>query len=81
MQCWLLVAVKLINLKKQEMPRTVSLHQIEDLAKAESKNEVLLQTKLNTELHIIAESERTIIRLPFGNKFDIVDGCMIIHEK
>lgn len=63
------------------MPRTVSLHQIEDLAKAESKNEILLKTRINTELHIITENERTIIKFPFGNKFDIVDGCIIIHEK
>ena len=63
------------------MPRTVSLHQIEDLAKAESKNEILLQTRINTKLHIIAKNERTIIKLPFGNKFDIVDGCIIIYEK
>ncbi len=63
------------------MPRTVSLHQIEDLAKAESKYEILLQTKVNTKLHIIAEPDRTIITLPFGNKFDIIDGQIIIHEK
>ena len=63
------------------MPRTLTLHQIEDLAKAESKTEILLQTRINTELHIIAENERTIIKLPFGNKFDIVDGCIIIHER
>lgn len=63
------------------MPYTVSLHQLEDLAKAESKNEILLATSLNVELHIIAKSDRTIITLPFGNKFDIVDGQIIIHEK
>jgi hypothetical protein len=63
------------------MPRDVSLHQIEDLAKTECRNEILLQTKINTELHIIAEDEKTIIILPFGNKFDIIDGCIIIYEK
>lgn len=62
------------------MPRTVSFYHIEDIAKTKSKNEILLQTKLNTELHIIAKADRTIIKFPFRNKFDIVDGCLIIHE-
>ena len=63
------------------MPTTVALHQIEDLAHGDSKNEILLDTKLNTELHIIAKGDTTIIRLPYGNKFDIIDGLIIIHEK
>lgn len=63
------------------MPYTVSLHQIKDLAKAESKNEILLDTKLNTELHITVEEDRTIISFPYGNKFDVINGRIIIHEK
>ncbi|MFN7911929.1 MAG: hypothetical protein ACK5QC_08885 [Bacteroidota bacterium] len=63
------------------MPTTVALHQLEDLAHGESKNEILLYTKLNTELHIIAKDDTTIIRLPYGNKFDIIDGMIVIHEK
>jgi len=63
------------------MATTVALHQLDELAHKESKSEILLDTKLNTELHIIAKSDRTIIILPFGNKFDIVDGMIIIHEK
>ena len=63
------------------MPTTVALHQLSDLAESGSPNEILLETKLNTELHIITKSDRTIIDLPFGNKFDIVDGMIIIHEK
>lgn len=63
------------------MPTTVSCYTIAELAKAESKNDILLQTKENTELHIIAAKDRTVIRFPFGNKFDVVDGCIIIHEK
>lgn len=63
------------------MARTVSLHSIEELAQAESKNEILLKTKLNTEIHITAEADSTIISFPFGNKFDIVDGRIVIHEK
>ncbi len=62
------------------MPITLSFYKIEDLAKAESKNEILLQTINNTELHIIAVNEMTIIKLPFGNKFDIIDGCIIIYD-
>ena len=63
------------------MPKTITLHQLTDLATAELKNEILLDTKPNTELHVIAEADRTIIKLPYGNKFDIVDGCIVIHEK
>ena len=63
------------------MPTLVSKHDLYELAHEESKSEMLLETKLNTELHIIAKSDRTIIKLPFGNKFDLVDGMIIIHEK
>lgn len=63
------------------MARTVSFYSLDELATTESKNEILLSTKLNTELHIIEQSDRTIIKFPFGNKFDIVDGLIIIHEK
>lgn len=62
------------------MPRKLSFYKIENLAKAESKYEILLQTINNTELHIIAVNEKTIIKHPFGNKFDIIDGCIIIHD-
>jgi hypothetical protein len=63
------------------MPTTVSLHNLQDLARGASKNEILLDTKLNTELHIIAKDDSTIIRLPYGNKFDIIDGMIVIYEK
>jgi hypothetical protein len=63
------------------MATTVALHQLQDLAHGESKNEILLDTKPNTELHIISKLDQTIIRFPYGNKFDIVDGMIIIHEK
>lgn len=62
------------------MARTVSLYSLDELATAESKNEILLSTKLNTELHIIEQSDRTIIKLPFGNKFEFSEGLIIIHE-
>lgn len=63
------------------MPYTVSLHQLQDLATGDAKNEILLTTKLNTELHIIVKDDCTVITFPFGNKFDVVDGRIIIHEK
>lgn len=63
------------------MPTNVALHQLKELSHVESNNEILLDTKNNTELHIIAEGDRTLIRLPYGNKFDIIDGIIIIHEK
>jgi len=63
------------------MPTLVTLHQIEDLAHEESKDEILLGTNLNTELHIIIKTDKTIITLPFGNKFDIINGTIVIHER
>lgn len=63
------------------MPKQVRLHQLEDLSNEECQNKIFLQTKLNTQLQIVAQSDRTIISLPYGNKFDVVDGCIIIHEK
>lgn len=63
------------------MPTTVALHQLQDLAHGESKNEILLDTSLNVELHIISQPDRTIISLPYGNRFDIIDKQIIIYEK
>jgi hypothetical protein len=51
-----------------------------DLIKTDC-DEILLQTSPKIELHIIKQTEKTIIKFPFGNKFDIVDGCIIIHER
>ena len=62
------------------MPTQVSLKQLQDLALEDSPSEIYLETKPNTELHIISCSDRTLIKLPFGNKIDIVDGVIIIHE-
>jgi len=64
------------------MPTLLRLHQLNDLSHEESPNEILLDTQINTELHIIRKpSGETIIKFPFGNKFDIIDGQIIIHEK
>jgi len=63
------------------MPTEVNLHQLYDLADEQSQSEILLETNINTELHIIAKSDRTIIALPFGNKPEIIDGYIVIHEK
>lgn len=61
--------------------RQVRLHQLDDLSNPETKNEVLLDTTTHTELHIYrGENGRTFIKFPFGNKFDIVDNVIIIHE-
>lgn len=56
------------------------MHRIEDLAKAEIKDEILLITNMNTELHIVQKDDVTIVRFPFGNKFDVVNGEIHIKE-
>lgn len=63
------------------MPITVRVHRINDIAHTETPNEILLDTQLNTELHIISQENKTIIKFPYGNRFDIIDGEIIIHEK
>jgi hypothetical protein len=62
------------------MPKQVALHQLQDLSHGESKNEILLDTNPNTELHLIQEPDRTIIMFPYGNKFDVINGMIVIHE-
>jgi len=62
------------------MNREVSLIQLSDVAHKSTPNEILLETLINTELHIISKENTTIIKLPFGNKFDIVDGIIIIKN-
>ena len=62
------------------MPRSVRVHQLEDLSNDECRNEIILETSLNTELHITRECSETIIRLPFGNKFDIIDNVIVIKD-
>jgi hypothetical protein len=63
------------------MPRKIRLLQLEDLAHKETPNEVLIDTTIKTELHIISETNRTVIKFPYGNRFDIIDGCIIIYDK
>lgn len=63
------------------MPRTVTCHTLSELATGSSKGEIILETLINTQLHINAREGVTIIDLPYGNKFDIVDGRIIIYEK
>lgn len=60
------------------MPKDVALHDIGDLSLTDSKNEVILRTNEDTELYIVVVSNKTLIKLPFGNKFDIVDNVIII---
>jgi hypothetical protein len=63
------------------MPTQVRLHQLSDLSNEESPEQIYLDTNLNTQINIRVEQEKTIITLPYGNKFDIINGSIIIHEK
>jgi len=64
------------------MPTQVRLHQLSDLSNEESPNEIFLETEINTQLRIVSKpSGETIISFPYGNKFDIINGHIIIHEK
>lgn len=63
------------------MPTLLKRHQLTELAHEHSKNEVLIDTQKRTCLHITVGKGATIIEFPFGNRFDIIDGRIIIHEK
>lgn len=64
------------------MPKQVRLHQLSDLSNQESVNEIFLETKIKTHLHIaVKQSGETMISFPYGNKFDVIDGKIIIYEK
>jgi len=62
------------------MSYNINKYTVKELANEESKTEILLETNKDTELHIEFERHKTIIKLPFGNKFDIVGGRIIIHS-
>jgi len=61
------------------MSKTVNLHSMNDLD--DGKNEILLETHLSTELHIIKKEGHTVIRLTNNNFVDIVNGVIIIRDR
>jgi hypothetical protein len=64
------------------MPTQVRLLQLDDLSHKESPNQIFLDTLPNTELSIYTTADnKTVIAFPYGNKFDIIDNKIIIHEK
>jgi len=64
------------------MPTKVILLQLENLVNEESPNMLFLDTLQNTELKIeLTIDNKTIISFPYGNKYDIIDNKIIIHEK
>jgi hypothetical protein len=67
--------------ESKKKPHMVTLWSIDELATGTNKNEILLNTSLNTELMIRVNDNKTTISFPFGNKFDVIDGRIIIHEK
>ena len=62
------------------MQRKVACHSMTKLTTKECPKEMLLETSQNTELHIVVRGGQTIIMLPMGNKFNVVNGRIIIHE-
>ena len=64
------------------MPKQIAFHELKSLAIVESPNEIVLSTQNKTVLSIDTNDKRkTVISLPYGNKFDIVAGNIIIHDK
>jgi len=63
------------------MPRLINKCDLSEISHEESKNELIISTNSKTDIHILEAKDRTIIRFTKGNKFDIVDGMIIIHKK
>ena len=63
------------------MPLTVNEYTIKELAHVESKSEVFIKTNPDTSVHLRAFDDKTIIWLPYGNKFEVKDGRIIIYSK
>lgn len=62
------------------MPRTILQHDLIELSHKETPEEVLIKTKPNTEIHIEALKDVTVVRLSYGNKFDVINGRIYIYE-
>ncbi len=65
------------------MPVKIAVHTIEELAHKESENEFLLDALRNTRLHIVKmpNARKVIINFPFGNRFELIKGTLVIHER
>ena len=63
------------------MPTLVNKYDLNELSHNKSKTELLIDTNQTTEIHILEAKDRSVISFPFGNKFDIIDGIIIIHDK
>jgi len=62
------------------MPKTVRYHTLCKLSEeSESDNEIILETNINTELHILQKGNQTVISFPFGNKVDIINGVIYVN--
>ena len=63
------------------MPSKINGHDLRELSHEETSNEVLINTQSSTTVHIRTELTLTVIRFPFGNKFEIDGDEIIIHSR
>lgn len=60
------------------MAETRNMHTLQDLSN--NQMDIFLETCANTELRIyLSKDGRTVIKFPFGNKFDLIGGDIIIR--
>lgn len=62
------------------MSKKISMVTLQSISEG-PKNECMMETNLNTHLHISNDEDITKISLPFGNRVDVINGVIIIHEK
>jgi len=63
------------------MPTTLNKYLIEELATQEIPNEVIIEATKQIQIAILEAKDRVVISFPLGNKFDIIDGKIIIFNK
>jgi len=63
------------------MPTTLNKYLIEELATQEIPNEVIIEATKQIQIAILEAKDRVVISFPLGNKFDIIDGKIIIYNK
>lgn len=61
------------------MPTKVNLYGIGELAHKESPNMIMIKAA-GVRLNILEVKDCTVVSFPFGTKFDIINGEIIIHK-
>lgn len=59
----------------------VNQYDLNELSHGDSINQVMIKTDKSTVINITQAKDRTVISFNRGEKFDIIDGNIIIHNR